>query len=198
MIFKRQIFPIFVTGAIAVCGAFCHSVQAMPINNKLDLKDKSGKAFVLPIWTKNKACVFVFAGIECPISNRYIPLLNKMHDKYVNENVQFYEVYSAPNLDSKQISKHAKDYGIKAHIIWDHKQELARATGAKTTPQAIIVGSDGEIKYSGRIDNQYVSLGKSRNSATTHELDDVLRALVKGAAVKTTKTDAVGCSIPKL
>ena len=198
MIFKRQIFPIFVTGAIAVCGAFCHSVQAMPINNKLDLKDKSGKAFVLPIWKKNKAWVFIFAGIECPISNRYIPLLNKMHDEYSKNEIQFFEVYSSPGLDSNQINTHAKDFGVKASVIWDYKQELSRAFGAKTTPQAIVVGSDGEIKYSGRIDNQYVSLGKSRNSATTHELDDALRALVKGAAVKTSKTDAVGCSIPKL
>lgn len=198
MIFTHRLFLVIVAGIISVFAGLFNFVEAGVDSKKLDLKDKSGKAFVLPIWKKNKAWVFIFAGIECPISNRYIPLLNKMHDEYSKNEIQFFEVYSSPGLDSNQINTHAKDFGVKASVIWDYKQELSRAFGAKTTPQAIVVGSDGEIKYSGRIDNQYVSLGKSRNSATTHELDDALRALVKGAAVKTSKTDAVGCSIPKL
>lgn len=198
MISKYHKFSILLAGVIVVYGAVFDSAQAGLTDAKLELKDKIGKTIALPIWTKNKASVLIFAGTECPISNRYIPLLNKMYDKYVKKNVQFYAVYSAPNLDSKQISKHASEFRVKAQIIWDYKQELARATGAKITPQAIVVGNDGEIKYSGRIDNQYVSLGKARNEATTHELDEALGSLVKGDPVKTSRTDVVGCCIPEL
>lgn len=197
MISKCPFLRNFVAGAIAVYMGISNPVQAIIIDQNLQLKDKSGKAFALPLWKKNKASVFVFAGIECPISNRYIPLLNKMNEKYSKNKIQFFEVYSAPRLDLAQINKHANDFGIKATVIWDYKQNLADATGANTTPQVVVVGNDGEIKYSGRIDNQYVSLGKSRNSATTHELDDALQSVVKGVKVKLSKTNVVGCCIPK-
>lgn len=196
MIFKRP-FLVIITGIISVSAGIFDLVEAKVESKNLDLKDKSGKALALPLWSKNTASVFVFAGIECPISNRYIPLLNKMNEKYRKNKIQFFEVYSAPRLDLAQINKHASDFGIKATVIWDYKQNLADATGANTTPQVVVVGNDGEIKYSGRIDNQYVSLGKSRNSATTHELDDALQSVVKGVKVKLPKTNVVGCCIPK-
>ena len=59
-----------------------------------------------------------------------------------------------------------------------------------------MVGHDGKILYSGRIDNFYAGLGKPRRQATVHDLRTALEETLAGKPVTTPKTDPVGCYIP--
>src|SRR5205809_2039237 len=65
---------------------------AAPTPKKIDafsLKDTDGKEWSLDALGKKKAVVVVFIGIECPISNAYLPALDALHKKYADKDVQF-------------------------------------------------------------------------------------------------------------
>jgi len=58
------------------------------------------------------------------------------------------------------------------------------------------VGAGGVVKYRGRIDNQYIALGKPRQVVTIHDLRDAIDAVASNRAVAHTDTEAFGCFIP--
>src|SRR6266852_1418659 len=65
---------------------------ANPASRKVDnftLKDTDGKDWSLDALSKKKAVVVVFVGLECPVSNAYLPVLNELHKKYADKDVQF-------------------------------------------------------------------------------------------------------------
>jgi len=77
----------------------------------------------------------------------------------------------------------------------DYFKTLSRSLGATVTPEAILLDTEGEIIYQGRIDNSYVQIGKRRRVVTTHELSDALDAVVNHTDIKLPRTEAIGCFI---
>jgi hypothetical protein len=63
------------------------------------------------------------------------------------------------------------------------------------TPEAAIFGRDRQLLYHGRIDDQYVELGRARRRPTTHDLESALEAVLAGRKVAPAGPPAVGCSI---
>jgi hypothetical protein len=80
-------------------------------------------------------------------------------------------------------------------VLIDRRHELVRQLGATVTPEAAVIGAHGELLYRGRIDDGYVSLGKRRFEATTHDLRDALEAVLAGKPVAAPRTATVGCAI---
>ncbi len=54
------------------------------------------------------------------------------------------------------------------------------------------------LVYDGRIDDWYVDLSRARPAATTHELDDAIRAALAGKPVARSEVRGVGCYISDL
>ena len=54
---------------------------------------------------------------------------------------------------------------------------------------------EGRRIYTGRIDDQYIALGKWRPRPTRHDLEEVLEAVTTGQPLEPTMTEAVGCAI---
>jgi len=143
----------------------------------------------------HKAAVLIFVGVDCPISNAYSPLINKMVADYSSKGFDFYMVYSDPNLSAADARKHAVDFGYTCLGLLDSRQKLKKKVNATVTPEAAVVDGHGQVLYLGRIDNWYEDFGKQRYAATTHELRDALDAIVAGKKVATPVTKAVGCPI---
>src|SRR5690349_8988813 len=57
-----------------------------------------------------KAIVFVFVRTDCPISNRYAPEIERLHQKYKPRGVAFWLVYPESDTTSDEIARHAKEY----------------------------------------------------------------------------------------
>ena len=72
----------------------------------------------------------------------------------------------------------------------------AAAVHASVTPQAVVMGKNGELLYSGRIDDLYTALGKKRGTATQRDLREALDAITAGKRLKKRATTAIGCLIP--
>jgi hypothetical protein len=144
---------------------------------------------------RHKAAVLIFVGVDCPISNGYAPEINRIIADYSKKGLDFYIVYSDPQLTVADAKKHSDDFGYKCPSLIDSNQVLMKLARAKVTPQAVVMGTGAEILYTGRIDNWYEDFGKQRFKPTTHDLRDALDAIIAGKKVAVPVTKAVGCPV---
>ena len=159
------------------------------------LTDVNGKQHNPFETSQTKALVLVFIGTDCPIANSYQPALTRLATEYMDRGFPWFLVHSDPDLSAAAAAEHAGKYQIAAPVVLDQDQGLARRAGARFTPEAVVVGTTGEILYRGRIDNTYEAFGKKRARATLHELRDALDAILAGRAIENPTAPVVGCHI---
>lgn len=140
--------------------------------------------------------VYVFTTTDCPISNRYAPEIQRLAGKFTGT-AKFVLVYPVPADSPAMISEHKKKFAYAIESIRDPDQKLVKMTGVSVTPEvAVMKGS--QLLYRGRIDDRYVDLGKDRQTATRHDLEDVLTAVVAGRPIAVKETQAIGCILSDL
>jgi hypothetical protein len=166
---------------------------ATPVVTLLDLDNRPIDPFRAA--ENSRAIVFLFTSIDCPISNRYAPLVKRLHAMFALQGVSFWLVYPNPADRPTAIREHAKAFDYPVHALRDPKHALVRLTQATVTPEAAVYDANGALVYHGRLDNRYVSLGVERPSATEHDLENVLTALAAGKPSPKRTAPAVGCFI---
>jgi hypothetical protein len=154
-----------------------------------------GSTWRMPRAEECRAIVLVFIGHDCPISNAYTPEILRLHQEFSPKKVAFCLVYTDPELTKEDARQHAQQYSFPCPAILDAKQKLARQYGATIMPEAVVLSSQGQLFYRGRINDLYVDLGKKRSQATTHDLKNALDATLAGKPVPVPRTTAVGCYI---
>ena len=82
------------------------------------------------------------------------------------------------------------DGGWPAPYLYDESQEVARAYGAKTTPDVFLVDADGRLRYRGAPDADY-----NDPQQNAEWLRDALDAVLEGRDPDPAETDPVGCSV---
>ena len=140
------------------------------------------------------ASVLLFYWHDCPVCNSYAPEINRIWSSYTN--FAFYIVQIDPDLTPEGARRHAKEYDLKGPVLLDPHHRLVKLAKATVTPQAVVMGKNGEVLYSGRIDDLYTAPGKRRAAATQHDLREALDAIAGGRRVKKRATTAIGCFIP--
>jgi len=176
-------------------------VAGFSAGEQLELRNPDGQV-VRPFRGGNaKATVFVFVRTDCPISNRYAPELQRLHEKYRARGVNFWLVYPGRKVSPASIQAHLHEYGYSVPALQDPEQTLVKLTGVHVTPEvAVYAGAGGQAKlvYHGRIDDRVEDFGKARPSASKHELEETLDLILSGRPVRTTSTKAIGCFIADL
>ena len=147
--------------------------------------------------SEGKISVLVFVRTDCPISNRYAPLLEHLNDIYADK-AKFWLVYPDRNTASQQITDHMRQFHLSIRPLRDPHHSLVKLAKATITPEAVVLDSQGKLLYRGRIDNLYVDAGRSRTAATTHELKDAIESAAFGKIPMPASTPAVGCYISDL
>lgn len=171
--------------------------NAPAADKTLEFTDLNGATHT-PLQTKEtRATVLLFVWHTCPVANSYAPEIEKIYQHYKGDNVSFYLVQTDPDLKTSRAKKHAADYGYTLPILIDRKHELVKHVGAKMTPEAVVLLSDGTPIYRGRIDNRQAALGKRRPKATIFDLRDTLDAILAGEKLRPRTTPAIGCYIPE-
>jgi peroxiredoxin len=84
----------------------------------------------------------------------------------------------------------AADGGWPAPYLRDESQEVARAYGARTTPDLFVVDAEGTLRYRGAPDADYE--GPQQRAAWLRE---ALDALIAGRDPERQETEPVGCSV---
>lgn len=184
-------------GAVAILAAGA-ALSGQTAAEHLRLLDLSGRS-VNPLHaTSSKATVFVFIRSDCPISNRYAPEVRRLYEKFSPRGVSFWLVYPDPKAEPAEIRQHLKEYEYPIRVLRDPSHSLVTFTGAKVTPEAAVFVGGSKMVYHGRIDDLYVDFGKARRAPTTHDLEQVLEAILAGKPVPAASAPAVGCFISDL
>ncbi len=144
-----------------------------------------------------KAIVFIFVRTDCPISNRYAPEIERLHEKYTPFGVALWLVYPETDATAQDIVRHVKEYRLSLAVLRDTSQSLVRKTGVRVTPEAAVFSPEGRELYRGRIDNRMVDFGKERPAPTQRDLDDALTSILNQKPIKKAVQPAVGCYLPE-
>lgn len=145
--------------------------------------------------TQAKAIVFLFVRIDCPISNRYAPEIERLAGKYGTQSIAFWLVYPEASTSVEEIEQHRKEYHLSLSALRDPRHTLVKMAEVTVTPEAAVFLPDRRELYRGRIDDRYVDFGKERPTPTTRDLDEVLGSVMRGKQVANSVTRAVGCYI---
>ena len=144
------------------------------------------------------AVVLLFLTPDCPISNRYVPEINRIAEMYRDRGVDLYLVYTDPAFSISEIRGHLASYALVPPALLDFEQVLRARTEVEVTPEAAVLDRRGEVLYRGRIDNRFVDFGRTRPRATRHDLRLALDSVLAGRPVELQRADAVGCFVVPL
>jgi thiol-disulfide isomerase/thioredoxin len=194
-----SIQPILVRSLVRSCLQLALAANfLLASQSNFALQDTAGKTHTSGDLRQYKATVFIFVAIDCPNSNTYAPILARLYREYSPRDVAFYNVYSDPSESADAVRKHDSDFLVPFPALLDTHQTLARQTGARSTPEAVILGPDGQQLYRGRVDDRFVDFGKTRFHPTQDDLGEALDAILQGKPVPHPVTKVLGCAIPGL
>jgi hypothetical protein len=160
----------------------------------VQLTDIHGKTHMPFLAGAHKAVVLVFVSPFCPTANTLIPEANRIAAEY-GDHFAFYFVEADAGLSIADARKHAQTSEIKAPLLLDPRQLLVKRTKARTTPEAVVLGPNGDTLYQGRINDLYLNQTRKLKEPKTHDLRTALDSIAARQPVAVPSTKAVGCSI---
>ena len=184
-------------------GVVCSGVALAGAGADVQIRDINGQ-WLSPFKPAGLASVLFFVSTDCPVSNSYAPEIQRICNEYEPRGVGCSLMYEDVDLDgtppgsrlTERVRTHLDEYQYRGvHAAIDSERTIAHRVKATVTPQAVVVDREGNIRYSGRINNFYAALGKSRRQVTVNDLRDALDAVLAGRPVSTPKTEALGCYI---
>lgn len=178
MLFRK----IFVMGLTALLGTISTFANETKVIKSL-LHGKMGR----------EATVVVFMGVNCPVSNRYVPRLNEFANEYAGKGLSFIGFNANPGETALETALHAKEYQVTFPVYKDINQRAAAYFHAEKTPQVFLLDKNGVIQYEGRIDGQYGVGHATAPEQGRYDLKAGLDEVLDGKAVSQPKTQAVGC-----
>lgn len=191
------LWSILILGLLSEFNLSCGAEAPSPhLDGVTDLSGKERNPFTNPEH-KTRATVLIFVSIDCPISNRYAPEIQRLQARFAKEGVTFWLVQPDTEVPVAKTREYLKEFGYSMELLRDSKRALVKLAGATVTPEAAVFAPGGKLVYRGRIDNRYVAFGKSRPVPTERDLEETLEALLAGKPIAKSSAPAIGCHIPQ-
>src|SRR5882762_11508900 len=118
---------------LAIAAILVSLVSIFPIRAGQQALDLGGSPKDPLRETPGKVVVLVFVRTDCPISNRYAPLLQEMSVKYGGE-AAFWLVFPDRNESPGSIRAYLREFNYKLPALRDTEHSLVKKSGAKVTP----------------------------------------------------------------
>jgi peroxiredoxin len=158
------------------------------------VRQPDGGTVTLPEHVKDtKAVVVVFLAFDCPVAKSYITPLNDLAKTYAAKGVSVVAI--CPNEGAAEVKKQAAEFKVSFPIFADPEEKAVRELGAKRVPEAFVLDAKGVIRYRGRVDDRWISPGKSNPRPPVPNLANALDEVLAGKAVALAETPAVGCPV---
>ena len=185
--------PLFAQEGLQTAGAvgFAERLAAMKRT------DFQGKDWTWSELSGEKGTVFVFLGTQCPLAKLYTRRIEELSTKYAQSGMRFVAVDSNVQDSLAEMAAHARKHQLTIPFIKDPDQALADLLGATRTPEVCVLDTNAELKYRGRIDDQF-GIGYAKEKETASELIDAIEAILSGREVPTAMTTAPGCLIGRV
>jgi peroxiredoxin len=160
-----------------------------------ELPDTEGTAHRLEDADGGPATVVVFTCNHCPYALAWHDRIVSAARDYSARGVRFFAInpndaerYPGDSLEAMQERVRKEDWPLP--YLRDESQDVARAFGAKTTPDVFILDGDLALRYRGAPDADYA---EPKHDAKW--LREALDQVLAGAAPSPAETEPVGCSV---
>ena len=172
----------------------CAMLLLSSIASALELPATDGKSYDPAATGDKKAVVLFFVSPFCSTTKSFMKEINQITADY-SEHVVVYLVHSDPEITNEVAMEHAILSEVKATVLLDKEQALAKQVQARITPEAVVLSPKSEALYKGRINDLYLGPTKRQRAATTKDLRDALDAVLAGKPVASPQPEAQGCKI---
>jgi len=163
----------------------------------VDLTTTKGVKWSLAEANKAKATVIVFLDFKCPISNRYVPILNSLAEGYQDKGVVFAAVI-CDEEKPEELERHMREFRTNFPVYYDPQHLVSTHFVAHVTPQAFLLDSNRILKYFGAIDDQYQDRTTRLKEVRSPHLVEALDQVLAGKAVSVKHTQAIGCPLNRV
>jgi peroxiredoxin len=160
-----------------------------------DLPDTEGRGHSLADGDGVRATVVVFTCNHCPYALAWHDRILDVARDYAERGVRFLAInpndgerYPADSYEAMKERVRSENWPLP--YLRDESQEVARAFGAKTTPDVFVLDAEGKLRYRGAPDSDYND--PSQNASW---LRDALDAVLADRDPDMPETDPVGCSV---
>ena len=143
------------------------------------LCEVSGQDLPRELQKEGKTRVVVFLGLDCPISQKYMPSLNTLANAYAKKGVHLQAIIPG-QTKKKAIKNFVSEYQAAFPILADREYAWVTALSATVTPEVFVFDEGSNLQYRGAIDNWFYELGGYRKEATEDYLSDALDAVLAG------------------
>lgn len=147
---------------------------------------------------KKRAYVLVFTTTDCPIAQKYMPVIREMETEYRANLVQFVVLNVGIDDTVRDMAGFALRYAIEFPAVKDTGAFCAQTLGVTRTPEVVVLDAERVLRYRGRIDDQYRVSGSAsgpRRQDLRAALEDVLAD--RTVQVATTPVDGCRITVPK-
>ena len=145
---------------------------------------------------EHQGVVVAFLSVGCAYSNSYNTRLNQLAQQLGaragGKKVALFAVNANAGEGMAEVRRHAASQSYQFAVLKDDGGKVANAFGATKTPEVFFVGSQGNVLYHGRIDDD--------TEGTSIQRQDLLVAVdesLAGRPVRISQTKAFGCPIQK-
>lgn len=141
------------------------------------------------------ATVIVFTCNHCPYALAWNDRILEAARDYADRGVRFLAInpndaQRYPRDSYEAMQRRVAEEHWPMPYLRDESQQVARAYGARVTPDVFLLDADGRLRYRGAPDQDYED--PSQNAAW---LRQALDAVLEGSAPEPVETRPVGCSI---
>jgi hypothetical protein len=161
----------------------------------LELPDTGGGMHTLPLPGETPASVVVWTCNHCPYALAWHGRLMDVARDYEPRGVRFLAVnsndpgrYAVDSVEGMRERVQAGEFACP--YLHDEAQDVARAWGARVTPDVFALDTDLRLRYRGAPDADY-----DDESQAAAWLRGALDALLNGGKPDPSETEPVGCSV---
>jgi len=150
---------------------------------------------------ETQAVVLLFLATDCPISNRYVPEIQRLEKEFAGKPVVFWVVYPNATETDSGVLHHQASYALQGASLLRPGAGIMALAHPTVTPESVVLVPDkaagGGLRavYVGRIDDRYVDIGRERPQAVRHDLEAAISAVLSHRAVAPPGGPPVGCGI---
>jgi peroxiredoxin len=164
---------------------------------KFSLGDYRGKQWASSDFDKSRVLVVAFLGTECPLVNLYAQRLQEMSSELADRGVAFVGINPNQQDSLTELSYFAKKHEITFPLLKDPGNRVADQFGATRTPEVFVYDESRQLRYHGRIDDQY-TYGIQRPKVEHEYLREAIDALAANKAITIARTETIGCLIGRV
>jgi peroxiredoxin len=156
------------------------------------LPDLSGAEQSLDKLKGENGAVLVWVSAQCPVVKSYNARINQIADELKAKGINLVGINSNSTESLDYAASGAKDAGYKFPVLIDKGNVLADKLEASVTPEFYYFDRENVLLYHGALDND-----RSGKNVTTNYVRDAFDAALSKEPIKTSKTNAIGCSIKR-